>query len=1022
MGNILYGDLGSEHMVYTDKNSVSYIVQSLYSDARDMMAGYYCAERESCGIWYYVHKYNSRRGGYLTATAEELTGKLSPAAKIGSLQFATKEEFERQQHLGSMNLDTVDYPMNRNTVLQLLERLFAAMHDQKTLYLVLSKENCSERDYMLRGLSVCRKILSVLPEEYQKRLSFVSNTMPGEKSGLRFSVMVMPRKYQDIYMTEYYRPFDEPVFDLSAQMPEPENVTPLTAYYADLICGRQGSKQAAELLERVTPGKDLNMRIYENIYSLYYYGQKAQIAENPEKFWQYWRVIANKKAARTYGPLNNILKRLPKSALELLRKKQEEEVQKKQQIEQHRAEAEKAVTDAETLLHALYDQLWQVQDAMNRAVRRRQNAIDAPNAEEASQHLECAVTDAEDARTLYAKIPPMMETVSAAEETARGESALHARVQAVVSQAKQYDTFAKQYIAEAERSVEEIGKVIVHKKNRVRADEALDRARTDLSRAGAIYAETIMPALRLAYDALNEAQQLSKADLADRKLFVMRKLREEIADHAEVICEYVQSAVNHITDAVDLDPTAENIPSLKQSADNMCVDARQAVQSIAEAENQLFVLRDQARTMDTQETQQAEAVQTAVNIDAQPLPEPSADTAEIPAETAEQPEAQPAEQPVPVHPALNPLNLFQTNPQLSPEFQRLLHGGSPASAAKPLVSVEELLHSPEAKVIAEANQPETSAEPEPAAAEVSEPEEKPAPKKQPAAVSADPAQKDTLPDLPFTRTELDELLGEVSQLMFTSNKRAIEEQQARPRKRRLGNLRAARKAGVMGLRLYPYEDDFKTEIFGKDKMEYDVQSGFWGKLYERHPDQNDVRIRGQYDSAEEARFFGTRDYIVTALNSWLRDKRLATVQVCRRKGAAQNLFCRTDAEEAFYCWLIALLVFYRHEPSIAKLTAVQDCFDSGVVKGFFRTENRAKLCCFFALLHIGCMLQANMLLDPQNNRALDSGRAETAKRYLEELGLKDTLEIDLFEKILKNTLKRSDYGIIREELLQTLLD
>ena len=95
MGNILYGDLGSEHMVYTDKNSVSYIVQSLYSDARDMMAGYYCAERESCGIWYYVHKYNSRRGGYLTATAEELTGKLSPAAKIGSLQFATKEEFEQ---------------------------------------------------------------------------------------------------------------------------------------------------------------------------------------------------------------------------------------------------------------------------------------------------------------------------------------------------------------------------------------------------------------------------------------------------------------------------------------------------------------------------------------------------------------------------------------------------------------------------------------------------------------------------------------------------------------------------------------------------------------------------------------------------------------------------------------------------------------------------------------------------------------------------------------------------------------
>lgn len=1014
MGNILYGDLGSEHMVYTDKSSVSYIVQSLYSAARDMMAGYYFAERENCGVWYYVHKYNSRRGGYLTATAEELTGKTVPAERLGDMQFATKEEFEKEQYAGTMTLEFPALSLNRNTVLHVLGKLFAAMRDRKTLYLVLSQENCSERDYMLRGLAVCRQILSVLPAEYQKQLSFVSNSMPGGKSGLNFSVTVLPRKYQDIYMTEYYRPFDEPVFDLSAQMQEPDEVSPLTAYFADRICGKAPVRQVEELLDRVTPGKDFNMRIYENIYALYYYGQKAQIAGGTEKFWQYWRVIANKKAAKTYGPLNNILKRLPKSALELLRKKQEEEVQKKQQNEQRRAEAEKAVADAEELLKTLFAHTLHVKEAMDRAVTRRQYAIDAPDAAHAAQYLETARKDAEEANVLYDDILPMMESITAAEEIARDEDSLQDRVQVLLSQAKQYDTFAKQYAAEADRSVEEIGKVIAQKKNRSHAGELLDRARIDLSRANSIYTETVMPALKTAFSALDEVQQQGRADLADRKLFVLRKLREDIQDHAEVISEYAEGALRHLSDAVSLDPSAENIRSLKQSAEQVRDDAKRAADSIAETEKQIRALREQARARNAERDAQQADAQNAVDIAAQELPEPSSETAETAADAEiPQPSAQP-------HPALNPMNLFQTSPQFSPEFQRLLHGKSSAAAASAVT--EQPAEQPAASAEPVPEQQPESAEPE-APAVPEQPAEQPVPEKTPApAAAAKSEKKDTLPDLPFTRAELDALLGEVSQLMFDRNKKAIEEQQAKPKKRRLTNLRVAKRAGVMGLRLYPRAEDFSTEFFGKDLIEFDVQSGFWGKLYERHPDQRDVKIRGQYDSAEEARFFGTRDFIVLALNSWLRDKRLATVQVYLKKGVSQWLFCKTDAEEAYFCWVTALLLFYRHEPQIARIPLVQDCFSSEILTQFYHTENRARLCCFFALLHVGCMLQANILMAPENEKMLDSGKAETAKRYLDALSLKDTLEIEMIEKVLKNTLKRNDYGIIREELLKKLLD
>lgn len=1008
MGNILYGDLGSEHMVYTDKNSVSYIVQSLYSAARDMMAGYYFAERENCGVWCYVHKYNSRRGGYLTGTAEELTGKLSPAVHLGELKFATKEEFEHKQHLGSTELEPAAYPLDRSIVLQLLVKLFAALRDQKTLYLVLSQENCSERDYMLRGLSVCRQILSVLPAEYQKRISFVSNTMPAEKSGLKFSVIVLPRKYQDIYMTENYKPFDEPVFDLSQPAAEPEDLSPLTKYYADCICGKAAVKNAQELLDRVTPGKDFNMRIYENIYALYYYGQKAQAAAEPEQFWHYWRIIANKKAQRTYGPLNYILKRLPKPALELLRKKQEEEVQKKEAAQQKKADAEQAASEAESMLQALFDRTVHVKESMDQAITWRQYAFSANNADEAAEYLDKAKHSAAETKAFFDELEPLCNTVRTAVETANAEPEFRSRGQNVWKQTQQYHTLAQQYIAEADKAVQDIGSIITQKKNQAQAQEIIALVRTDLARANTVYTETILPTLRQAYDALHDVQQTGRAELAERKLYVLRGLKEDIRDHADIVCEYAQSAAAHLAEALSLDRNEQNIPALKQSIDSVCNDARRAEVSLAEAERQMKALREQAKAEEEAKRLAAEQEAAAAHKKV----EAALDAVELPAETvldaaamvSGEPEILPEDPELAQTPGSDLLNFLHPagtqSSQLAPELRRIMSGTAAmleATAAQVTAAAEE---QPKPKTV-------RLGMPKPVI-RTEEPEQSKPP------VQTNP-EEHTLPDLPYTRDELLSLLARVSPIMFDVNKNASMSQSNAKKKKGIAGIRAARKAGVMGFRLYPREEAIKEEKYGKDRQEYIISDEFWDKLYLNHPDSRDVEIRGQYDSAEDARFFGTRDYIVLAMNTWLRDLRLASVQVYCKKGAVQKQFCKTDADEALFCWFLGLMVFYRHEPKLAKMPAVQALFDLELLSGFFSgKEERAKLCCFFALMHAGCMLQVNLLTDAKAR--------ETAKRYVSELSLKGVLEDELVGRVLKSTSGRGDYPFIRECMLNSLLD
>ena len=94
MGNILYGDMGSEHMIYLDEHvqgidieAVSSVVYSVYSIAENIAAGYIFEERRSYGIWGYVNRYNSRKAGYFSGYCEKLQEpKHTPSARFAEIK------------------------------------------------------------------------------------------------------------------------------------------------------------------------------------------------------------------------------------------------------------------------------------------------------------------------------------------------------------------------------------------------------------------------------------------------------------------------------------------------------------------------------------------------------------------------------------------------------------------------------------------------------------------------------------------------------------------------------------------------------------------------------------------------------------------------------------------------------------------------------------------------------------------------------------------------------------------------
>lgn len=256
----------------------------------------------------------------------------------------------------------------RECLAALFDRCFAAIRAQKPLYLLFSGAAVNSA-YWEQAQQTADQIMKVLPETaFTGETGFRIRVIAPDSAGL-------------------YAPED--VADGSDEE-TPAEYSPLAGYYAGLVLGDTPEEHAEALLAAVQNRKP-DMEPYQNIYALYYCGQEEQIAQDSERFWQYWRIIATRRGEQIYGPLNAILKDLPKPALLFLRQKQEEQKQRaaEKQAEQKR---EKCAEEGCTLLAKIQKHCADIQSRAETAARI---AADEPDtALELLSEAEAAYADA----------------------------------------------------------------------------------------------------------------------------------------------------------------------------------------------------------------------------------------------------------------------------------------------------------------------------------------------------------------------------------------------------------------------------------------------------------------------------------------------------------------------------------------------------------------------------------------------------------------------------------------------------
>ena len=315
MGNILYGDLGSEHMIYAADSQIEPLVRTLYASCSTLMAGYYHSNNK--GLWCYVYKYNARHGGYLSGFSSE--DVQYPSSNFDKLTFSDRSEFEEENHVGSLVIRTEKKcKIDKNTSIAIIKQLFEGLKEKKTVYLTMSKSNESMVDYVQHGLELCHTILSTFPKDIQKYITFLSNAIPNKENTLRINLMILPPDYKEVYLKECHRSFQYKVIDCDADNRNNQSASPYMNYLSARICDEV---EMVEYYERAfehvnnqrIESSGVQMEIYDDLFSLLYYNLPSNF--DTKKIRIYWKKIYINKS---FYDLNEIKASLNAETLEVL--------------------------------------------------------------------------------------------------------------------------------------------------------------------------------------------------------------------------------------------------------------------------------------------------------------------------------------------------------------------------------------------------------------------------------------------------------------------------------------------------------------------------------------------------------------------------------------------------------------------------------------------------------------------------------------------------------------------------------
>lgn len=185
MGNILYGDISSEHMLFNDSYISDSVISSLYRPVRRFSYGYRYVGNES--LWFYVCKYSTRGSGYISAVSEENCSE-NGAAALFEKNFHTQSEFEQVLPVGSGSIDEYDtvYP-DDEYIIGIYQKLTENFTRNKRVVIIMDAEY-GDDVFLSDAIVLLRRLLSIIPEPMRKYLSFtISDTCCNDNSDICIS-------------------------------------------------------------------------------------------------------------------------------------------------------------------------------------------------------------------------------------------------------------------------------------------------------------------------------------------------------------------------------------------------------------------------------------------------------------------------------------------------------------------------------------------------------------------------------------------------------------------------------------------------------------------------------------------------------------------------------------------------------------------------------------------------------------------------------------------------------------------
>ena len=327
MKRILYGDLGSERMIFNETNLSEPVISALYRNVKTYSFGYKIFGNQ--GMWYYVNKYNQRGAGYISCVCDMLpdinddddAGIFSAPLGMFDIAFHNISEFEEEYRSGSYTLNEypIFYPSSQHIALMYQKLLDVLPNGGK---LVIYMPASQGKDvFISNAINFLARFIDILPAALNSIISFSI----GEQNSTDYANISIVSSLNGVRL--------EDVVDITS---EPENyIMPMTlaGYWTRCFDNENNFDYDLENLfyecvknDRLNKGNTFYIP-YEHLYNFYY----NRNLENYNSLMLQYKNIIDTESLRNIIELDEFEAEVKKIKQEKQIKKQQEQIRKEQE-------------------------------------------------------------------------------------------------------------------------------------------------------------------------------------------------------------------------------------------------------------------------------------------------------------------------------------------------------------------------------------------------------------------------------------------------------------------------------------------------------------------------------------------------------------------------------------------------------------------------------------------------------------------------------------------------------------------